>query len=141
MSRGQTGGVLGCALLAIALTSQALSGQGPSAATEDPFKRVRFLLGPLGGHYRGTARQRNRLSRVFDGVSRRGVRQSVRGGRGHRSWPDLVHERADREPPPGWRARETYIPRGPNAFEEIFELAAPGEAFEVYSHARFTRQR
>jgi hypothetical protein len=41
--------------------------------------------------------------------------------------------------PPGWRARETYIPRGPNAFEELFELAEPGKAFELYSHARFTR--
>ena len=40
---------------------------------------------------------------------------------------------------PGWRARETYIPRGSNAFEDIFELAEPGKVFELYSHARFTR--
>ena len=43
--------------------------------------------------------------------------------------------------PTGWRARETYILRGPDAFEEIFELSEPGKAFEVYSHARFTRVR
>ena len=40
---------------------------------------------------------------------------------------------------PGWRARETYIKRGPDAFEEIFELAEAGKPFEVYSHARFMR--
>ena len=43
--------------------------------------------------------------------------------------------------PPGWRARETYVMKGPDAFEEIFELAEPGKPFEVYSHARFTRIR
>jgi hypothetical protein len=42
---------------------------------------------------------------------------------------------------PGWRARETYIQRGPDAYEEIFELAEAGKPFEVYSHARFTRIR
>lgn len=41
--------------------------------------------------------------------------------------------------PPGWRARETYIQRGPDEFEEVFELAEAGKPFEVYSHARFKR--
>jgi hypothetical protein len=41
--------------------------------------------------------------------------------------------------PAGFRARETYTVIGPDAFEEIFELAEPGKAFETYSHARFTR--
>jgi hypothetical protein len=41
--------------------------------------------------------------------------------------------------PAGFRARETYIVIGPDAFEEIFELAEPGKAFETYSRARFTR--
>ena len=41
--------------------------------------------------------------------------------------------------PPGWRARETYVKHGPDAFEEIFELAEPGKPFEVYSHAHFKR--
>jgi hypothetical protein len=41
--------------------------------------------------------------------------------------------------PAGYRARETYTILGPDAFEEVFELAEPGKPFEVYSHGRFTR--
>lgn len=41
--------------------------------------------------------------------------------------------------PAGWRARETYTRRGANEIEEVFELAAPGKDFEVYSRARLTR--
>ena len=41
--------------------------------------------------------------------------------------------------PPGFRARETYIQRGPDEFEEIFELAEPGQAFQVYSRAALKR--
>jgi hypothetical protein len=41
--------------------------------------------------------------------------------------------------PAGWRARETYIVYGPDEFEEIFELAEAGKAFEVYSRARLKR--
>lgn len=41
--------------------------------------------------------------------------------------------------PAGWRARETYVIHGPDAFEEIFELAEPNKDFEVYSRSRFTR--
>lgn len=43
--------------------------------------------------------------------------------------------------PPGWRARETYTVLGPDEFEELFELAEPGKAFEVYSRARLKRVR
>lgn len=39
----------------------------------------------------------------------------------------------------GWRARETYVVSGPDAFEEIFELAEAGKPFEVYSRARLRR--
>jgi THAP4-like, heme-binding beta-barrel domain len=41
--------------------------------------------------------------------------------------------------PPGWRARETYVVSGPDAFEEIFELAETGKPFAVYSRARLRR--
>ena len=41
--------------------------------------------------------------------------------------------------PAGWRARESYIVRGPDQFEEIFELAPAGKPFEVYSRSKFTR--
>jgi hypothetical protein len=41
--------------------------------------------------------------------------------------------------PAGWRARETYLARGADEFEEIFELAGPGKDFELYSHARLKR--
>jgi hypothetical protein len=41
--------------------------------------------------------------------------------------------------PAGYRARETYISKGPDAFEEVFELAAPGQSYEVYSRQTFTR--
>jgi hypothetical protein len=43
--------------------------------------------------------------------------------------------------PPGFRARETYILKGPDELEEIFELAEPGKPFAVYSRARLTRVR
>jgi len=38
-----------------------------------------------------------------------------------------------------WRARETYDIRSADEFVETFEVAAPGEALEVYSRTRFTR--
>jgi len=43
--------------------------------------------------------------------------------------------------PPGYRARETYVVLGPDAFEEVFELAEPGKPFELYSRAHLTRVR
>ena len=43
--------------------------------------------------------------------------------------------------PPGWRARETYVVHGPDEFEEIFELAETGKAFELYSRSRLNRVR
>jgi hypothetical protein len=42
--------------------------------------------------------------------------------------------------PAGWRARETYIVHGPDEFEEIFELAASGKEFELYSRTRLKRK-
>jgi hypothetical protein len=41
--------------------------------------------------------------------------------------------------PAGWRARETYVVHGPDAFEEVFELAEAGKPFEVYSRAQLHR--
>lgn len=41
--------------------------------------------------------------------------------------------------PAGFRARETYLVQGSDAFEEVFELAEPGKPFEVYSRTRLTR--
>jgi hypothetical protein len=41
--------------------------------------------------------------------------------------------------PAGWRARETYRLLGPDEFEEVFELAEDGKAFELYSRARLRR--
>jgi len=41
--------------------------------------------------------------------------------------------------PAGWRARETYTAQGPDAFEEVFQLAELGKPFEVYSRAQFKR--
>lgn len=41
--------------------------------------------------------------------------------------------------PPGFRARETYTRRGPDSFDETFELAEPSKDFEVYSRTSFTR--
>jgi hypothetical protein len=43
--------------------------------------------------------------------------------------------------PAGFRARETYILKGPDELEEVFELAEPGKPFVVYSRARLTRVR
>lgn len=40
---------------------------------------------------------------------------------------------------PGWRARETYLIKNQNEFTEIFELAAPGKDFEVYTRNEFRR--
>ena len=41
--------------------------------------------------------------------------------------------------PAGYRARETYVNLGPDAFEETFELAEPGKDWAVYSRTRFRR--
>jgi hypothetical protein len=43
--------------------------------------------------------------------------------------------------PAGWRARETYRQTGADSFIEVFELAAPGKDFAVYSETRFTRRQ
>ena len=43
--------------------------------------------------------------------------------------------------PAGYRARETYIVHGPDEIEEVFELAEPGEAFELYSRTKLKRAR
>jgi hypothetical protein len=41
--------------------------------------------------------------------------------------------------PAGWRGRETYRVIGVDEFEEVFELAAPGKPYEIYSRARLKR--
>ena len=41
--------------------------------------------------------------------------------------------------PAGWRARETTTWHGPDEFEEVFELAEPGNAFPPYSRTRLKR--
>ncbi len=43
--------------------------------------------------------------------------------------------------PAGWRARETYRILNDDEFVEIFELAAPGKEFAVYSENHFRRQK
>ena len=43
--------------------------------------------------------------------------------------------------PPGWRARETYNIINKNEFEEIFELAKPGEDFEACVQNRMKRKQ
>jgi hypothetical protein len=43
--------------------------------------------------------------------------------------------------PAGWRARETYRILNANEFTEIFELAAPGKEFAIYSENHFKRQK
>ena len=42
---------------------------------------------------------------------------------------------------PGWRARETYHILSRDEFEEVFELATPGKAFELYSRSHLRRKR
>jgi hypothetical protein len=39
----------------------------------------------------------------------------------------------------GWRARETYTFSGADELEEVFELAAPGKPFDLYSRTRLQR--
>ena len=43
--------------------------------------------------------------------------------------------------PPGWKARETYRILSQDEFVEVFELAAPGKEFELYTENRFQRVR
>ena len=43
--------------------------------------------------------------------------------------------------PAGWRARETYRILNNDEFVEVFELAAPGKEFSVYSENHFKRQK
>ncbi len=42
---------------------------------------------------------------------------------------------------PGWRARETYKRVSDAEFVEMFELAAPGKEFELYSESRLKRKQ
>lgn len=42
--------------------------------------------------------------------------------------------------PAGFKARETYRIVNDNEFTEVFELAEPGKAFEVYSETSFKRK-
>ncbi len=41
--------------------------------------------------------------------------------------------------PPGFRARESYLFDGADAFDEVFEIAEPRADYQRYSHNRFTR--
>jgi hypothetical protein len=43
--------------------------------------------------------------------------------------------------PAGWRGRESYRILNSDEFVEVFELAAPGKEFEVYSENRFKRKK
>jgi hypothetical protein len=43
--------------------------------------------------------------------------------------------------PPNWKARETYQVVSPDEFIETFELSQGGKPYEVYSRARFKRNR
>ena len=43
--------------------------------------------------------------------------------------------------PAGFGARETYTILGPDEFKEVFEIAAPGKDFEVYSEGHFKRKK
>ena len=43
--------------------------------------------------------------------------------------------------PAGFKARETYTILGPDEFKEVFEIAAPGKDFEVYSEGHFKRRK
>lgn len=54
--------------------------------------------------------------------------------------PELVFEtEAIENIPAGFKARETYRFTGSEAFDEVFEIAEPGKAFELYTHNRFKR--
>lgn len=41
--------------------------------------------------------------------------------------------------PDGWHARETYTINGPDEYTEVFELAAPGKDFALYSEGHWKR--
>ncbi len=43
--------------------------------------------------------------------------------------------------PKGWRAKETYRLINPDELEEIFELAAPSQEFEIYTKVNLKRQK
>ncbi|MFQ5986316.1 MAG: hypothetical protein ACE5KQ_03055 [Thermoplasmata archaeon] len=43
--------------------------------------------------------------------------------------------------PDGWRGRETFRFSGPDEFQNVFELARPGEDFEVYVETHLRRKR
>lgn len=51
----------------------------------------------------------------------------------------VVDSEAIENIPPGFRARESYVFNGADAFEEIFEIAEPNGALSLYSHNRFQR--
>lgn len=43
--------------------------------------------------------------------------------------------------PSGYRAKETYRLLNENEIEEIFEIAAPGKDFEIYTRVKLIRQK
>jgi hypothetical protein len=43
--------------------------------------------------------------------------------------------------PPGWKARETYELINDNELTEVFDLAAPGKDFELYSKASLKKEK
>lgn len=43
--------------------------------------------------------------------------------------------------PSGWQARETYKIINDDEFSEVFEIAVPGKAFEIYTENNFERKK
>lgn len=41
--------------------------------------------------------------------------------------------------PPGYKARKTYVFLGPDALQDVLEMAAPGKEYEVYTDSRLLR--
>jgi hypothetical protein len=56
----------------------------------------------------------------------------------HRDGRTFLRPRPSKTFPPG-SARETYLVKGTDAFDESFEIAEPNKPFEVYSRSVFTR--
>jgi hypothetical protein len=174
------------ALLIVALASPVLVAQDPPAAADDPFQRVRFLIGRWQGTTEGRPGRGTVVREYTAALNSRFIRVTNRStyppqptnakGEVHEDEGFISFDRSRKKLvlrqfhvegfvnqyvedagaaagrlsftseqleniPPAWQARETYVQRDANAFEEIFELAEPGKAFEVYSHSRFTRVR
>jgi hypothetical protein len=110
---------------------------GQQAGAMDPLAPLAFLLGGWEGTSEGQPGKATVQREYRRALNSRFIRSRNRS----EYPPQEKNPKGEIHIPAGWRARETDIVHGPDEFEEVFALAAPGKEFELYSRARLKRVR